>query len=50
MTDKPKKPITDPAKHQPTKADMEEVIVIPGTPDEIAAAVLSGVAPPRRED
>ena len=35
------------ASHQPTKAEMEEVIVIDGTPEEIAAVVLSGGAPPR---
>ena len=33
-----------PATHQPSKAEMEEVIVIDGTSDEIAAAVLSGGA------
>ena len=37
-----------PATHQPTKTEMEEVIVIDGTPEEIAAAVLRGGAP-RRE-
>ncbi len=31
-----------PETHQPTKAEMEEVIVVDGTPDEIAAAVLRG--------
>ena len=36
-----------PATHQPTKAEMEEVIVIDGTPDEIAAAVVCGGASPR---
>lgn len=36
-----------PATHQPTKAEMEEVIMIDGTPDEIAAAVLRGGAPRR---
>ena len=36
------------ASHQPSKAEMEEAIVIDGTPDEIAAAVLRGGAP-RRE-
>ncbi len=34
----------NPATHQPTKAEMEEVVVIDGTPDEIAAAVLRGRA------
>lgn len=33
-----------PATHQPTKAEMEEVIVIDGKPDEIGAAVLRGGA------
>ena len=42
----PRKPT--PATHQPTKADMDEVIVIEATPDEIAAAVLKGGAE-RRE-
>ena len=37
-----------PAAHQPTKAEMEERIVVRGTPDQIARAVLSGGAP-RRE-
>ena len=37
-----------PATHQPTKAEMEEVIVIDGTPDRIAKAVLSE-GMPRRE-
>ena len=32
------------ATHQPTKAEMDEVIVIDGKPDEIAFAVLSGGA------
>ena len=36
------------ATHQPTKAEMEEVIVIDGTPEEIAAAVLRGGAPRRK--
>ncbi len=30
--------------YQPTKAEMEEVIAVKGTPDEIAAAVLKGGA------
>ena len=37
-----------PNKHQPTKAEMEEVIVIPATLDQLAGAVLAGGAP-RRE-
>ena len=36
-----------PNKHQPTKAEMEEVIVIPATLDQIAGAVLAGGAPRR---
>ena len=39
-----------PAIHQPTKAEMEETIVIDGTPDEIAAAVLLGGAPRRESE
>ena len=39
---------TTPATHQPKQADMDEVIVIEATPDEIATAVLKGGAP-RRE-
>ena len=39
-----------PATHQPTKAEMEEVIVIDGTPEEIAAAVLRGGAAPRKAE
>lgn len=31
--------------HQPTKSEMEEVIAIEATPDEIAAAVLQGGVP-----
>lgn len=38
----------DPKTHQPSKEELEEVIVIDATPDEIAAAVLAGGAP-RRE-
>ncbi len=38
-----------PATHQPTSAEMEEVIVIDGTPEEIAAAVLRGGAPRRQQ-
>ena len=30
--------------HQPSKRDMEELIVVNGTPEEIAAAVLRGGA------
>ena len=37
-----------PNKHQPTKAEMEEVIAVPGTLDQLASAVLVGGAP-RRE-
>ena len=37
-----------PSKHQPTKAEMEEAIVIPATLDQLAGAVLAGVAT-RRE-
>ena len=37
-----------PATHQPTKAEMEEVVIVRGTPEQIARAVLSGGAP-RRE-
>ena len=44
MTDRQAKPET----HQPSKEELEEVIVIDATPDEIAAAVLAGGAP-RRE-
>ena len=33
-----------PATHQPTKAEMEEVVVIDGKPEEIAAAALRGGA------
>ena len=40
--------------YQPTKAEMEEVITVKGTPDEIAAAVLKGGAdrkePPKELD
>ena len=42
------KPNTTPATHQPTQADMDEVIAIDATPDQIAAAVLKGGAK-RRE-
>ena len=37
-----------PSKHQATKAEMEEVIVIDATRDQLAGAVLAGGAP-RRE-
>ncbi|MDE0172013.1 MAG: hypothetical protein OYH76_03280 [Defluviicoccus sp.] len=33
-----------PSKHQPTKAEMEEVIVIDASLDELAGAVLAGGA------
>ena len=39
-----------PSKHQPTKAEMEEVIVIPATLDQLAGAVLAGGAPRRKTD
>ena len=39
-----------PATHQPTKAEMEEVIVIDGTPDEIASAMLRGGAPQKEAE
>ena len=35
---------TDPATRQPTKAELEELIVIDATPDQIAKAVLAGGA------
>ena len=44
MTDRQSKPET----RQPSKEELEEVIVINGTPDQIAAAVLTGGAA-RRE-
>lgn len=44
MTDPQAKPET----RQPSKEELEEVIEIDATPDEIAAAVLAGGAP-RRE-
>ena len=47
MTDRQSKPET----RQPSKEELEEVIVIDGTPEEIADAVLAGGAPRReRED
>ena len=48
MTKRAKRVFDPPATHQPTKAEMEEVVVIDGTPEEIAAAVLRGGAT-RRE-
>ena len=39
-----------PNKHQPKKAEMEEVIVIPATLDQLAGAVLAGGAPRREEE
>ncbi len=36
-----------PATHQPTKAEMEERMVVRGTPDQIMRAVLSDGAPQR---
>ena len=44
MTKQAKRASSPPAIHQPTKAEMEEVVVIDGTPNEIAAAVLHGGA------
>ena len=46
MTKKPKTSTlqVEPCAYQPTKAEMEEVIAIDATPDEIAAAVLRGGA------
>ena len=38
------KPTTTPATHQPKQADMDEVIVIEATPEEITAAILRGGA------
>ena len=35
------------ATHQPTKVEMEEVVKVRGTPNQIARAVLSGGAPRR---
>ena len=40
---------TDPAAHQPTKADMEEDVSVDATPDALAWAVTRGGAG-RRED
>ena len=39
------KRIKNPSAHQPTKAEMEQVIAVLGKPDQIARAVLSGGAP-----
>ena len=36
-----------PAAHQPTKAAMEEVIQVEGTPEQIAPTALIGEAPRR---
>ena len=44
MTDKADKRRKPPSKHQPTKAEMEEVIAIPASLDELAGAVLAGDA------
>lgn len=44
MSDRQSRPET----RQPSKEELEEVIVIDATPDEIAAALLTGGAP-RRE-
>lgn len=38
---------TTPATYQPTKAEMVEVVVMPGTPKEIAASMFGGA--PRRD-
>ena len=37
-----------PSKHQPTQAEMEGVIVIDATLDQLAGAVLAGGAPRRQ--
>ena len=44
MTKQAKRASDPPATHQPTKAEMEEVVVIDSTPGEIAATVLHGGA------
>lgn len=36
-----------PPLHQPTKSEMEEVVQVEGTPEQIARAVLTGGAPRR---
>ena len=41
--------VTDPAAHQPTKADLEEDVSINATPDALAWAVTRG-GRGRRED
>ena len=46
MTDRQAKPET----RQPSKEEMEEVIEIDATPDQIAAAVLTGGAARRTND
>ena len=38
---------TDPAAHQPTKAEMEEDVSINATPEALAWAVTHGGAEPR---
>ena len=40
----------DPRTRQPSKAELEEAIIIDATPDEIARAVLAGGAPRREHD
>ena len=39
-----------PNTHQPSKKEMEEVIVVDGTPEEIAATVLRGGAERKEPD
>lgn len=41
---------TDPAAHQPTKADMEEDVAIDATPEALAWAVTQGGAERREKD
>ena len=41
---------TDPASHQPTKADMEEDVSIDATPEALACAVTRGGAERREDD
>ena len=41
---------TDPAAHQPTKADMEEDVSIDATPEALAWAVTRGGAERLEED
>lgn len=50
MTKQAKRVQGPPATHQPPKAEMEEVIAIDGTPDEIVAAVLQRGAPREEVD